>query len=160
MEILNKVYYDETSETFLRWKEGTGLARKENYVAGHLCETSGYSFVTYENKRFPVHNIVWVIFNGEISDGMIVDHVDCIRNNNSISNLRLATISQNNMNKGVRSDSSTGTKGLSWHISENRWYGSVTVDGKRVYKKSKDREVVEKWLSKFRDEVHGDFSRS
>lgn len=62
-----------------------------------LDKSSGY----YRNssaKPHSLHRQVWIYHNGSIPDGMTIDHIDRDKNNNQISNLRLATHSQNNKN--------------------------------------------------------------
>lgn len=36
-----------------------------------------------------VHRLVWIAHHGEIPPGMIVHHIDCIKESNDISNLEL-----------------------------------------------------------------------
>lgn len=62
-----------------------------------------------------------------------IDHIDGNRLNNQKSNLRFVTSSQNKMNRGARSDSKSGYKGVSWHKQRNRWTSRIMVDGKYKY---------------------------
>lgn len=58
--------------------------------------------VRYGNKvrkKYLVHILVWKTFNGEIPNGLQVDHIDRDRLNNNLSNLRLLTPSENNKNR-------------------------------------------------------------
>jgi hypothetical protein len=60
---------------------------------------AGYLQVPLHNsgkvKRFYVHRLVWVAFNGVIPEGYEVDHKDRDRSNNDLSNLQLLTRSDN-----------------------------------------------------------------
>jgi hypothetical protein len=62
-------------------------------------------------------------------DDMEVDHIDGNRLNNQRSNLRLATSSQNKINRGPRSDNKSGYKGVSWHKQRNKWTARIMVNG-------------------------------
>lgn len=53
------------------------------------------------NNIISIHRLVWETFNGEIPDGMVIDHIDGNRSNNALSNLRLVTQSEN-MNNAQR----------------------------------------------------------
>lgn len=42
-----------------------------------------------------VHRLVWEAFYGKIPDGMVIDHIDTNRQNNSVENLRCVTPKEN-----------------------------------------------------------------
>ena len=50
------------------------------------------------NKVTSVHSIIWEMFFGPVPEGCVVDHIDRDTLNNNISNLRLATRSENSLN--------------------------------------------------------------
>lgn len=41
------------------------------------------------------HRVIWETFNGDIPDGMTIDHIDFDKTNNDISNLRLLSLEDN-----------------------------------------------------------------
>jgi hypothetical protein len=59
-----------------------------------------------------------------------VDHIDGNRLNNMRSNLRLATSSQNKMNRGARKDCKSGYKGVSFHKPLNKWTARIMINDK------------------------------
>lgn len=65
-------------------------------------------------------------------DNVKVDHRDNNGLNNQKYNLRLATNSQNKMNQGLRADSRSGFKGVSWNENMTKWQASIRVKGKLV----------------------------
>lgn len=62
-----------------------------------------------------------------------VDHVDRDPMNNQRANLRSATKAQNAQNLGVRSDNSSGERGVFWHKRAGKWQAQATLDGKHHY---------------------------
>jgi hypothetical protein len=62
-----------------------------------------------------------------------VDHIDHNGLNNQRSNLRPCTRSQNNMNRRLGKDSTSGIKGVSWKRSDNAWRAQIKLDGKTVH---------------------------
>lgn len=60
----------------------------------------GYKWIKSDllPKQIGVHKAIWIIVNGEIPDGYVVDHRDGNPLNNNINNLRLATYSENALN--------------------------------------------------------------
>ncbi len=64
-------------------------------------------------------------------DGEYVDHIDGNGLNNSRSNLRFATLSQNNTNQRIRPDNTSGHKGISWCPDREKYQVYVNIDRKR-----------------------------
>lgn len=44
---------------------------------------------------FKYHRVIWYYFNGEIPEGMEIDHINGIRDDNRLENLRLVTHTEN-----------------------------------------------------------------
>lgn len=65
----------------------------------------------------------WLLGN----PGTGVDHKDGNGLNNTRENLRPATTSQNNANQLLRSNNTSGHKGVSWHKKDQRWRATITV---------------------------------
>lgn len=62
-------------------------------------------------------------------DNLEIDHIDGNRLNNQKSNLRLATSSQNKINRGPRIDNKSGYKGVSWHSQRKKWTARIMING-------------------------------
>ena len=58
---------------------------KNNYLMVSLHDREG------KRKRFYLHRLVYMAFFGEIPKGMECDHIDSVKTNCSVSNLRLAS---------------------------------------------------------------------
>lgn len=65
--------------------------------------------------------------------GPLIDHVDRNGLNCRRKNLRLASPSQNMMNRGAPSNNASGVKGVSWNKRDRRWDASIRVDGKLIH---------------------------
>ena len=66
-------------------------------------------------------------------DNMVVDHINHNKLDNRISNLRICTSQQNNMNTSKRSDNSSGVTGVYWDKQNNKWIASIQVNGKQIH---------------------------
>lgn len=75
------------------------------------------------------HRLVWYYFNGYVPDKLI-DHVDTVRDNNDIDNLRLCDKKQNGQNRGCNKNNKSGLKGIYFNKNRNKWYASIRVNGK------------------------------
>jgi hypothetical protein len=61
---------------------------------------------------------------------MQVDHIDGNGLNNTRSNLRLASPSQNMHNKGPGNHNTSGHKGVYWSKDRKRWFAKIVVLGR------------------------------
>jgi hypothetical protein len=60
------------------------------------------------------------------------DHEDGNGLNNQRDNLRNATESQNQHNRQLNADNTSGFKGVTWHKRDQRWRAVIHVDGKNL----------------------------
>lgn len=82
---------------------------------------------------YKAHRIVWVMSYGHIDDSIQVDHIDGNPWNNKLSNLRLATNTQNQWNKGTYSHNTSGHPGVSYDQSRNKYMSYLEHNGRRIH---------------------------
>lgn len=87
-----------------------------------------------ENNRHKIlwHRFVWECFNGIIPDGMQIDHLNTLRDDNRLCNLKLVTPKENQHNPLTVQ-----------HHKE----AIVKSKGKSVYKLSKTGEIIKRYDS-------------
>jgi hypothetical protein len=61
---------------------------------------------------------------------MSIDHINGIKTDNRLQNLRLATKSQNALNSKRHKDNTSGYKGVSWNKRLAKWGARITINGK------------------------------
>lgn len=96
---------------------------KQGSVVG-CYDSKGYLIIRINWRLYKLHLVIWKLYYGDWATQQI-DHINGIRSDNRISNLRLATGSQNNYNSAVRSDNTSGYKGVSWHKRDKKWHARV-----------------------------------
>lgn len=67
------------------------------------------------------------------NNNLYIDHIhgNKTRNDNRKSNLRIATPSQNMMNKPLLKNNTSGVTGVSWNKRKGKWESYITIDDKR-----------------------------
>lgn len=70
------------------------------------------------------HQLAWYITYGEVVD--CIDHINGLKDDNRISNLRSVTNQENHFNE-------TKAKGYYWCKSKNKWRAKITLNGKNIY---------------------------
>ena len=77
---------------------------KDNYI------NTGYLIVTVrgsgdlKRKTVRVHRFIYECYNGLIPDGMVIDHINDIKDNNRLKNLQLMTHQQNSIKSAAKRD--------------------------------------------------------
>jgi hypothetical protein len=118
MQNLLKKEYHYCSETGIFTKLTDGQKNKKGYVP-KLMNRSGHLHVFFWNKTQLLHRLAWLYVYGWLPDQ--IDHIDGDKTNNKISNLRLATTSENQQNQfSAKSGNSSGYLGVSLHAS-GKW---------------------------------------
>lgn len=116
--------YDAESGLFVWRKKHRGVSF--GAVAGG-AHRDGYVAIRFDGKRWQAHRLAWAYVYGglPLSD---VDHINRIRTDNRIANLRLVTPRENQSN-GLRARGS----GVGATKVGNRWKSYIHIDGKGRY---------------------------
>ena len=109
--IMNQEYLHQLFEYRdgnLYWRFTKSPRAVKGSVAGRINPTTEYREVRIDKKAYQFSRLVWMYHNGEIADGMHIDHINRNKLDNRIENLRCCTPQQNEWNKphcGVRFES-------------------------------------------------------
>jgi hypothetical protein len=92
----------------------------------------GYYRVTLcgkAKKNMKIHRLVANAFIENVNNKYCVDHIDRIKSNNNVSNLRFATSQENNMNKSKQCNNTSGTTGVVFEKKRNKWRAHIKLNG-------------------------------
>lgn len=127
------VYYDESSPTYLRWKKVTGPRCKINEQAGNLCFTKDgkprSSSIKVNSRDIKLARVIWALFNQEVPEDMVIDHMDNNPHNNKIENLRCITIAENSRNRARNHNSKSESAGIC--KTKHGYSCSVVINGEK-----------------------------
>lgn len=111
----------------VRWN-----SRYANKEAGTL-EENGYVRIVFQvngkKHKFRSHRLAWFISTGEPPQGEI-DHINQIKTDNRISNLRDVSKSLNQRNSARKSNNTSGITGVTWHRQTGKWCAQANINGK------------------------------
>lgn len=111
----------------------TGLRNSHaDFPAGHrkAGKHGGYILIRLNFQLYRAHRLAWFYMYEEWPDGEI-DHINSDQSDNRITNLRIATSSNQRMNSRRRSDNTSGVKGVWYDKRRAKWIAEVWVDGKK-----------------------------
>lgn len=125
------LHYDSETGTFTRKVAMANNRHKAGEIAGYLHNT-GYIRIRVETNKYLAHRLAWLYVYGEFPV-LQIDHINRIRHDNKIKNLRLATSSENLRNTKIYSSNKTGINGVRKRKNENKWIAHIGHNNKRIY---------------------------
>lgn len=129
----NALEYDEKTGVFV-WKEPVRRGRiRPDRVAGCLSSSNGYIYIRLEGRLLAAHRLAWLYVHGEEPNGDL-DHIDGVRTNNSIRNLRVASQVLNQQNlKRAKSHSASGILGVCLDKRRGKWKAEIKANKVRKF---------------------------
>jgi hypothetical protein len=110
--------------------------KTQNYsigdVVGSACKTHGYVIVGHGKHLHQAHRLVWEMFNGPVPDGLYIDHINGIRSDNRIENLRVVDKATNAKNRRLQHNNKTGIQGVKSCQGE-KFEVAISSEGRRIY---------------------------
>lgn len=122
--------YFEYKDGKLFWKVHR-YARKVGTVAGSK-HSGGYWQIWCNGTTVLAHRVIWEMHNGPIPSGMEIDHINRVKTDNQIENLRLVSSVVNHRNMPRNANNTSGTTGVIWDSHFGKWKAQIGVNGVMV----------------------------
>lgn len=132
----NELTYARAIE-ILRYDAQNGvLERKLSNGKWQICgdrprRSDGRGRVNVDGKVYLAHRLVWLLVHGYMPE--FIDHIDRNPMNNKISNLREATLSENQHNREMHKNNSSGYPGVSFFKRDNKYRVRLALNYKEIY---------------------------
>jgi hypothetical protein len=145
----------ELTDKGLLWKvsrTGTATIGKGAYIH----KSTGYKVIKVDCRQYREHRLIWLFINGTLP--RFLDHIDGNKVNNSIENLRKASISENMHNMTLSSHNTSGVKGVSWNKQSQKWRARIKLKKKEIHIGNfTTLEEARIAICKAREKLHGEF---
>jgi hypothetical protein len=86
----------------------------------------GYAVAWIDGKVTKLHHALM----GKPTKGMVIDHINRSKLDNTVQNLRLTTQKTNMRNTGMFNTNTSGHKGVTWDKRTSKWIAQAFFDGK------------------------------
>lgn len=108
---------------------GTWNTRYAGKEAG--CVSHGYIQIVINTKQYLAHRLAWMYVHG-IFPKKGTDHINGIKSDNRIDNLRDVSQKENCRNRSIQSTNTSGITGVGWHKHSKKWRAYIEVDGEHI----------------------------
>ncbi len=157
--------YDAATGSFVwRRREETSLhetrfnARFAGTIAGCL-DGNGYRKIRIDGRLCKEHRLAWLYVYGRWPANQI-DHINGVRDDNRIANLREATTAENGWNSGRRRNGTSDRKGVTWHKRDRKWRARIRVSSREIHLGSfACPEEASRAYAEAAAKYHGEFAR-
>jgi hypothetical protein len=133
-EDLDQVFDYINNSLFRKLKNG-----KKLLVINKKNKKDGYCAVKFNKRSVYYHIIVYILHHGSIKSNRRIDHIDGNKINNSINNLRLVTIRENQQNQ--KSHRLGRLPGTTYNKIRCKWISRAKVNGVKKFLGAFDTEL-------------------
>jgi hypothetical protein len=129
-ELKSQLHYDPDTGIFTRTKTLTNCCKIGDVAGSKL--NNGYIIIRVLNKKYLAHRLAWLYMTGNFPS-QTIDHINRIKDDNRLCNLRHADQSHNNLNVCKNVSNTSGYKGVNWNKNRKKWAVRCTVNGERIF---------------------------
>ena len=128
-ELKKILHYDPDTGVFT-WVVAAGCVNAGDIAGGR--KQNGYRYIKINGTLYLEHRLVWMFVYGYFPENDI-DHINRVRDDNRISNLREVSQQCNSRNTGNPCDNTSGVKGVYFSKTRNKWQASIAVNQRRFF---------------------------
>lgn len=158
-----KILTQEYLHSLFEYRDGVLYSKIDRYrtttkkgdVVGYSCK-KGYLRTGLNYKTYKIHRLIFIMFYGYSPKE--IDHINGIKTDNRIENLREVSHCENQWNKSISKKNTTGIKNVTYE--NNKWRVRISVNRKMISIGCfEDIELAELVAQEARNKYHGQFAR-
>lgn len=138
LKLKDMITFEEAKELFtydretgiIKWRKRFNPKQRADLVAG--SSNHGYIKIRFNGKLYPAHRIAMLLAYGFYGDGLEVDHINHIRDDNRLANLRFVTHTVNSRNQSRNSKNTSGVMGVYYSEARRKYVAQIKVDGASI----------------------------
>ena len=111
--------FDYRSDGKLIWKVRKG-SKGVGAIVGSMCNRNVYSIMQINSEKYRTHRVIWLWYHGYMPEGGL-DHINRIKSDNRIENLREVSQQCNMRNVGNGAKNESGVKRVYKHKGWSVW---------------------------------------
>ncbi len=159
--LLELLHYDPETGVW-RWLLDRNQLARAGSIAGTIdCRnnpTHGYRTIWVDGRQYLSSRLAVFYMTGEWPTHL-VDHRNNKHGDDHWSNLRPATHAQNNQNRKLPSNNTSGYKGVSFHKQHRKWQAQFRCNGERSplgFFTTKEEAAIA--IAEASEQLHGEFA--
>ena len=123
-DVLSKFRYDEVNGGIIRIKyDGSGRSEPKPNNTGYMR----YGVTTDRFQiMYQAHRITYLLHNPDMDQSLMIDHINGIKTDNRIDNLRAVSNQHNHFNRRTN-------KGFSWCRKSKKFRSDICVNATNIY---------------------------
>ena len=132
---------------YLIYEDGKVFSKYKNKFLNPSINSHGYYTIDLrengKQKTHLIHRLIGIHYIPNPENKREIDHMNRDKTDNRIENLRWATPSENNQNKGIPNTNTSGVKYICYDKFQDRWVFQKRINGKltRKYFKTKEEAI-------------------
>ena len=131
MERLREVLDYQPETGIFTWLVSPNSRVRAGDVAGST-RADGRVMIRIDAVRYQASRLAWFYVTGKDPGELEIDHRNRVESDNRFSNFRLATLKQNQENRGLNTNNTSGARGVSYSARLDRWVAYITHNRKRI----------------------------
>ncbi|MBE8596836.1 HNH endonuclease [Xenorhabdus sp. BG5] len=143
-------------------KEDFNSYKKGDVISAGIAK-SRYKLIRINGRILSLHRIIWMLLNGPIIDGLVIDHINGNTRDNRICNLRACSQEENLRNRKTHSNNQCGLKGVYFdgsRVRPSQWRAQIRHQGRKIYLgRFPTKEQAHSAYIRAAKKLHGEFSR-